>query len=541
MSTPLETTILRQSEIGQEIERNFSNFNKDSKDRKRKADYFKTKLDALEILYAEFCQNHEVIIPQIDPDHAYMRQDYKKQIEQLCLKYKEGMQQQKVALEVTLIKPATLQPAIIPVASTSEPNRSDSNQLVSDQRAEEEMRQVKMQKVNMTSLERLLRALQLDIAQDNSIAQLQPKYDACRKYYEEVASRHQIVMCQTYMGDYKAEFFELLEDQYLEISAKIKPTAERSFTTPRTNSTTGSHLKLPKIIIPVFDGNGRKWKQFQDMFEQMIHNQTIISTIEKFYYLKSNLAGEASRLICHLLVTEENYQTAWDTLINRYDNTRVLVSTCLADLLSTSALTSENHYMLKRFHDHTKECLLAVRNLGVDIRSWDSIVLQILLPKLDVETRRLYELSLKQPRELQSLDDFYTFIELRFQSLEAAGNKTQQGNLVRNSNRFTNKPSALMSRESYSSACSKCKGSHKLYKCDTFNRLSATERLNHVKRFKLCTNCLSAGHGVAACQSRNCMKCPVKHHTILHESFQQSQSTQPHSSNNQANVASLAA
>lgn len=340
----IDTTVVRQSSIGQDIERHYINFNKDPKDRKQKGEYFQARLNILEKLYVEFCANHEVLVPVLDFDHAYWRQGYKEKIDQIYTRYKEAMeQQQRTLLEGSLIKPsAPLTPSTTPTPTTPAIIVTNNNENTLDSNPapnEEEVRQVKLQKVNMTSLERILQSLQQDIEQGSSTVHLQPKYEACSKYYSDVSARHQIVMCQKHMGDYKKDLFEYLEDQYFEISAKIRSSVGRSPASTNPNNSSSPHLKLPKIVIPVFDGNCRKWKQFQDIYEQMIHNQPNISNIEKFYYLKSNLTGEASRLVCHLLVTDENYLTAWDTLINRYDNPRVLVSACLADFLATPALS----------------------------------------------------------------------------------------------------------------------------------------------------------------------------------------------------------
>lgn len=78
-------------------------------------------------------------------------------------------------------------------------------------------------------------------------------------------------------------------------------------------------LPLPKVTIPKFDGNYLQWQQFHDLFKKMIH-ESIIPIIHKMWYLKTNLHGEAERLIRHLSLTENNYATAWKMLQERYSN-----------------------------------------------------------------------------------------------------------------------------------------------------------------------------------------------------------------------------
>ena len=68
-------------------------------------------------------------------------------------------------------------------------------------------------------------------------------------------------------------------------------------------------------------------------------------------------------------------------------------------------------------HDNVVECLHAIKNQGINTDSWDAILMNILTRKLDRETHRLYETSLKIPKEIQTVKDFLTFLQVRFQSL----------------------------------------------------------------------------------------------------------------------------
>ena len=65
------------------------------------------------------------------------------------------------------------------------------------------------------------------------------------------------------------------------------------------------------------------------------------------------------------------------------------------------------------------------------------------------------------------------------------------------------------------SSCPVCKGSHRIYQCDKFHNWTQ-ERMNVVRKTKLCFNCLqqfSQGH---SCSVQTCRKCNRRHHTLLH-------------------------
>lgn len=166
---------------------------------------------------------------------------------------------------------------------------------------------------------------------------------------------------------------------------------------PETNSNSNG-LKLPRIEILMFSGSFNTWIQFHDMFHLTIHLNKTLNNSQKLHYLKTNITGEAAALIKHLNLSEENYETAWSILKNRFNNQRMLVNTQFGTILSLQPLTYENAASLKKIHDTTSECLSALKNLKIDIDSWDPIIVYILIQKLDRETVKAFEQSLKEPK-----------------------------------------------------------------------------------------------------------------------------------------------
>lgn len=55
-----------------------------------------------------------------------------------------------------------------------------------------------------------------------------------------------------------------------------------------------------------------------------------------------------------------------------------------------------------------------------------------------------------------------------------------------------------------------------IYNCASFKELSVDERLNEVKRNRLCFNCLRDNHSVEKCMAGGCKRCGKKHNTMLH-------------------------
>ncbi|XP_055370715.1 uncharacterized protein LOC129605155 [Condylostylus longicornis] len=284
--------------------------------------------------------------------------------------------------------------------------------------------------------------------------------------------------------------------------------------------------KLPAITLPKFDGEYTKWIQFRDLFTQIIDVQAI-PQVEKMWYLKTNLIGEAEKLIRHLPISDQNYNIAWKILTERYDNKRLLVSSIIDKFLNQPSLTPGSSKSIKQMFDTTNECVLSLENSGFNVvGSWDPILLQIIYKKLDRETYSLYELSLKQPKEIQSLEKFLNFIEKRFQSLEAFGNKQIQSSTSRIKS-IPNYQAATFSASS-SIKCAVCNNGHFIFSCPELIKMTTQNREAKIRALKLCINCLRPGHIQKSCVSRKCKKCNQRHHTLLHQEKEtSSKSNQP--------------
>ena len=47
------------------------------------------------------------------------------------------------------------------------------------------------------------------------------------------------------------------------------------------------HCRLPKLELPVFNGNPLQWNEFWDQFRSSIHANESINDIDRFSYLSS--------------------------------------------------------------------------------------------------------------------------------------------------------------------------------------------------------------------------------------------------------------
>ena len=95
--------------------------------------------------------------------------------------------------------------------------------------------------------------------------------------------------------------------------------------------------KPPKIVIPKFSGDRLKWVEFDSIFTSLIINGTGFSDIDKLHYLKSNIEGEAAKVIAGLEITGENFKAAYDLLKERYGDSQVIIETLFRSISNVKA------------------------------------------------------------------------------------------------------------------------------------------------------------------------------------------------------------
>lgn len=164
--------------------------------------------------------------------------------------------------------------------------------------------------------------------------------------------------------------------------------------TPSTSSIALS-VKLPKIDLPKFDGRLENWITFKDAFITVIHNQTRLNNIQKHNYLRLSVAGKAEAAIGAFIISEDNYEVAWNHLVEIYDNKRALI-------LRHAALLRDTPSMIDDFSESIQDLVnymqLHVRSLQALGRIWEDLANDLLVSiatsRMSKETRRSGERTL---------------------------------------------------------------------------------------------------------------------------------------------------
>ncbi|GFX28645.1 DUF1758 domain-containing protein, partial [Trichonephila clavipes] len=184
-----------------------------------------------------------------------------------------------------------------------------------------------------------------------------------------------------------------------------------------TNSKLKLEIKLPEIPLPVFRGRYDEWPSFKSQFDNIITNNNDLSEshTQKLYYLKASLQGDAKLLEA----VDDSFESLITALKTRFENKRLLTETHINAILEIEKLTSESARDIRTMTDILSKNIRALKLLGFERNNLsDLILLNIILKKIDRETRKQFEQSIDS-NQIPELDTFIMFLEKRSQTIDS--------------------------------------------------------------------------------------------------------------------------
>ncbi|XP_072400634.1 uncharacterized protein [Diabrotica undecimpunctata] len=295
-----------------------------------------------------------------------------------------------------------------------------------------------------------------------------------------------------------------------------------------------SNIRLPQLSLPTFDGSFDQWLFFRDSFTFIIHENSSMSKVQKFHYLRLSLQGKAADKVKSLQLCDANYDIAWKLLKDRFEDKQFLIKNHIKALFDLPTLTKESYYGLTSIRDGIEKNLNALEVLQRPTEHWDHLIIYLVTNKFDNTTKRAWE-SRTDARNIPTLQHLLTFLEERCRILSS---------ITQHQDDTASKQPHRQTRSFVSTTttnCTLCNASDSLYTCDKFLKLTPLEKLNTAKRLRLCINCLGTNHVTRNCKSSGCRKCGKIHHTLLHfqnNDKEQIQATQSTSKNNTGSIPS---
>lgn len=99
--------------------------------------------------------------------------------------------------------------------------------------------------------------------------------------------------------------------------------------------------RLPVVKVPRFSGKFSEWTRFKNLFLNVVDGNNDLTSVEKLSHLMGLLDGEAAEVICHYPLTEENYETAWNSLTDNYEKPFLIVAKLIKEFISIPVVDSK--------------------------------------------------------------------------------------------------------------------------------------------------------------------------------------------------------
>ncbi|XP_061722994.1 uncharacterized protein LOC133529314 [Cydia pomonella] len=500
--------LLQQQACFESIKSLCANYKKDSADRKTR-DYLNKRLANLDALWDKFESQHGVLETEIeDKNITYFQEDIHTKTKNMYDVTKADM--------LNLIHKLTEANSSVQFDLTerlegTETGTSDVIQLLSKQEC------------NFKAIDRAMS--KIAIAPNNEKWELEDNLNILKSKWTDIDKQHWEI--DGLLKGAHETYYNIFTDIENRYDSMRKDLNSKIWTT--------SHYQksAPRISIPEFSGNYNQWISFKDLFVETVHNNPTINKAQKMQHLKTKLRGEAERLVQHLTINADNYNSCWDILNQRYDNRRLQFTSFMNTMLNLPTIQQPDAYNLKKMHDVITECLSGLTNIGLDTTTWDPIIVHLMTLKLDASTHSDYVRDLQDHREVPVLHDFLYFLESKFMAYETMKRAkkdviTQQKQASvktfskeyqtkkPNYNNFNYFKNNFKTYHATHGQCPLCEGGHSLRQCQRFVDLDIPQRNNMVAKLKVCKNCLS-DHGDRECGSQNtCKECNMKHHSLLH-------------------------
>jgi hypothetical protein len=126
--------------------------------------------------------------------------------------------------------------------------------------------------------------------------------------------------------------------------------------------------------LPYFYGDYNEWIPYKDKFSSYIMDYETIDEVQRLYYLKESLKGEASTLEC----TIDSFQSLWPAVCKGYEIRRII-----------KPIRQESSGELRHVLDVGVKNLRAFETIELKMDALsEQVMVNLISNRLDVETRK---------------------------------------------------------------------------------------------------------------------------------------------------------
>ncbi|XP_035890593.1 uncharacterized protein LOC118502469 [Anopheles stephensi] len=300
---------------------------------------------------------------------------------------------------------------------------------------------------------------------------------------------------------------EEFQQTYAIIASRLEASNEQPMIVIDTPIVSQPQLSIP---TPKFDGQYEHWPKFKAMFTDIMKRSNVSDAV-KLHHLNNALIGSAAGILNASIISSNNFTSAWEILESRYENPRVIIDKHISGLLHMKPVSRESAKNLRDLIEKCKSHVDGLKHMGKPVDGTSNLIINhILVSCLDIETRKLWERTLKAG-ESPELNATLEFLRKQCEVLEHCLPETTSKSRVPATRVYT----TTIAPPTYD--CPICNEHHPIFKCPTFLGLSTMAKRGKITQLKRCHNCFGIGHMANQCYSKaTCRMCRKKHHTLLH-------------------------
>ena len=276
-------------------------------------------------------------------------------------------------------------------------------------------------------------------------------------------------------------------------------------------------VKLPKLNLPVFNGDVLQWQSFWDQFVAAV-DSTDLPDVSKFSYLRASLEGEPKAAIQGLSLTSAHYASACKILKDRFGRKETIIFSHIQKLLNLSVPSKCSVSALWKLYDDLQAHTRSLATLGIDGDNYGVILTPLILSRVPQELR--LEWSRDGKGHESDLKFLLSFLEKEIQRRERSqmfqeslGPSFKSSVEERRPRVATASTLQATSTVKPSKTCCFCGKNHPTEKCFKLSG-SIQVKKEKLKSAGLCFRCLLPGHIARGC-SVVCRKCNGRHHEII--------------------------
>nr|XP_054759571.1 uncharacterized protein LOC129265622 [Lytechinus pictus] len=292
-------------------------------------------------------------------------------------------------------------------------------------------------------------------------------------------------------------------------------------------------LQLPKIDIPIFNGDPMTYPMWKHAFISMIDSKPMGSTT-KLMYLNNYVTGKPKDVVQHFMLigSEDGYERVMSVISERYGNPSIVSTAYMNKLAAWPKIGPKDCNGLMEFADFlgkVKAAKQSVKSPGILDYPQENAKL---LEKLPVYLEGRWRDEIDRQRENIDQQEYPSFSKFE-EFVRRAANKANIPELagLRETSRSLGalgpkartfatdgrRVKSEWSKNGSYAKCPWCKEDHTLDECDDFVTKPMYDRKAFFKR-RLCMGCgRTDSHRIKECQDRrSCKECGGSHLSCLH-------------------------